>query len=85
MVDNREIKSWIQYDTEMDEYFVKLESPINIALVKYWGKVHDEMIIPANNSLSLTINKAELCSRTTLTLFSMKGAPPFLLKLNGQV
>ena len=83
MVENNAAKSWIQYDIEMDEYFVKLESPINIALVKYWGKVHDEMIIPTNNSLSLTINKAELCSRTTLTLFTIEGAPPFLLKLNG--
>ena len=83
MVENNAAKSWIQYDIEMDEYFVKLESPINIALVKYWGKAHDEMIIPTNNSLSLTINKAELCSRTTLTLFTIEGAPPFLLKLNG--
>jgi mevalonate pyrophosphate decarboxylase len=31
-------------------------SPINIALVKYWGKVHEELIIPANSSLSITID-----------------------------
>ena len=50
-------ESWIVHDFEMDEYFVKLRSPINIALVKYWGKAHDNLIIPTNNSLSLTINK----------------------------
>ena len=62
--------SWIFHDFEMDEYFVKLRSPINIALVKYWGKAHDDLIIPTNSSLSLTINKKQWCSRTTLTLFS---------------
>ena len=45
------------HDFEMDEYFVKLKSPINIALVKYWGKAHEQLIIPTNSSLSLTINK----------------------------
>jgi|688.fasta_scaffold679105_1 mevalonate pyrophosphate decarboxylase len=32
-------------------------SPINIALVKYWGKIDEELILPANNSMSITINK----------------------------
>ena len=69
----------------MDEYFVKLQSPINIALVKYWGKAHDQMIIPTNNSISLTVNKAQLCSRTTLTVYSVEGAPPLQIKLNGKM
>lgn len=28
----------------------------NIALIKYWGKEHTELIIPKNNSLSLTLD-----------------------------
>lgn len=28
----------------------------NIALVKYWGKADEELIIPQNNSLSLTLD-----------------------------
>lgn len=29
----------------------------NIALIKYWGKKNDELIIPYNNSLSLTLDQ----------------------------
>ena len=28
----------------------------NIALIKYWGKANEELIIPMNNSLSLTLD-----------------------------
>jgi diphosphomevalonate decarboxylase len=47
---------------------ISATSPINIALVKYWGKVDEELIIPANSSLSITINKDDLCSKTKITL-----------------
>jgi mevalonate pyrophosphate decarboxylase len=32
-------------------------SPINIALVKYWGKTDQDLIIPANDSFSMTVSK----------------------------
>ena len=35
---------------------VKAMSPINIALIKYWGKINEEYIIPANSSLSITLD-----------------------------
>ena len=54
---------------EGENYFVEAVSPINIALVKYWGKVHEKLIIPANSSLSITVNKHDLCSKTKITLF----------------
>ncbi|MDF4201137.1 diphosphomevalonate decarboxylase, partial [Bacillus subtilis] len=28
----------------------------NIALIKYWGKKNTELILPMNNSLSLTLD-----------------------------
>jgi diphosphomevalonate decarboxylase len=37
-------------------------------LVKYWGKVHEDLIIPANSSLSITIDQGDLCSRTVVEL-----------------
>lgn len=43
-------------------------SPVNIALVKYWGKAHEEYIIPINSSLSLTLSTDDLCSTTTVIL-----------------
>jgi diphosphomevalonate decarboxylase len=49
-------------------YTVEAISPINIALVKYWGKVDEQLIIPTNNSLSITVDKKDLCSRTRVTL-----------------
>lgn len=81
----------ILYDSTKNEYQVKLRSPINIALVKYWGKAHEELIIPTNNSLSLTINKAQLCSTTTVTLQQRSAdesgteeeEPKISLKING--
>ncbi|CDW88718.1 diphosphomevalonate decarboxylase [Stylonychia lemnae] len=43
-------------------------SPINIALVKYWGKVDEDYIIPWNSSLSITIDQNDLCSKTRIRL-----------------
>ena len=43
-------------------------SPINIALVKYWGKCDETEIIPVNSSLSLTLSTEDLCSTTTVSL-----------------
>ena len=40
----------------------------NIALVKYWGKKDDELIIPMNSSLSLTLD--HFYTDTTVTFDS---------------
>ncbi len=34
----------------------KARAYTNIALIKYWGKENQELIIPMNNSLSLTLD-----------------------------
>lgn len=61
-------------------------SPINIALVKYWGKIHEELIIPANSSLSITIDKQELNSTTQVILLDkeQEQQDQFELILNGK-
>jgi diphosphomevalonate decarboxylase len=59
-------------------------SPINIALIKYWGKVHESLIIPANSSLSITIDQNDLCSKTLVELHSQEGGLPIELILNGK-
>ena len=33
----------------------KAKAHANIALIKYWGKEDEELIIPNNNSLSMTL------------------------------
>jgi diphosphomevalonate decarboxylase len=43
-------------------------SPVNIALVKYWGKADEENVIPINSSLSMTLSTDDLCSTTTVIL-----------------
>ena len=50
---------------------ITAESPINIALVKYWGKLDKQLIIPTNSSLSITIDPNSMCSRTTVRLLKV--------------
>lgn len=51
----------------------------NIALVKYWGKADEELILPAAGSLSLTLDHFE----TTTTAVPAPDASTDVLELNG--
>lgn len=54
---------------EMDEKLViTCECAPNIALIKYWGKSDDDLIIPLNSSISITLDYRVLNSRTTVEL-----------------
>eukprot|EP00049_Salpingoeca_infusionum_P012515 m.228984 g.228984 ORF g.228984 m.228984 type:complete len:418 (+) comp15199_c0_seq2:382-1635(+) len=41
-------------------------APVNIAVIKYWGKRDTKLLLPTNSSLSGTLDQAELHARTTV-------------------
>ncbi|CAG8453514.1 10569_t:CDS:1 [Acaulospora colombiana] len=41
-------------------------SPVNIAVIKYWGKRDTALILPTNSSLSVTLSQEHLRSKTTI-------------------
>jgi diphosphomevalonate decarboxylase len=55
------------YPVSVEQGQVTWQSPSNIALVKYWGKLENQ--IPANPSISFTLDSC----RTTTTLKFKKG------------
>jgi diphosphomevalonate decarboxylase len=45
--------------------FATCTAPINMAVIKYWGKVNETLIIPANSSISATLSQDSMRSTTT--------------------
>lgn len=58
-------------------YKGKVRAYTNIALIKYWGKENKELIIPMNNSLSLTLDA--FYTETTVTFSEDYSADVFYL------
>lgn len=58
----------------------KARAHTNIALIKYWGKANEDLIIPMNNSLSVTLDKFYTETKVT---FSPEYTKDTLI-LNGQ-
>lgn len=53
------------------ELSAKYKSSPNIAWIKYWGKSNEELILPINDSLGLTLNSDDISTETTI-VFSDK-------------
>ncbi|KAG8144210.1 putative Diphosphomevalonate decarboxylase protein [Naja naja] len=47
---------------------VTCTAPVNIAVVKYWGKRDEKLILPVNSSLSVTLHQDQLKTTTTAAL-----------------
>lgn len=41
-------------------------APVNIAVIKYWGKRDEELILPINDSISGTLSIDNMCAKTTI-------------------
>lgn len=41
-------------------------APVNIAVIKYWGKRDEELILPLNDSVSATLDTSIMCAKTSV-------------------
>ncbi|KAF2677210.1 diphosphomevalonate decarboxylase [Lentithecium fluviatile CBS 122367] len=57
-------------------------APVNIAVIKYWGKRDPKLNLPTNSSLSVTLSQADLRTHTTASCSSSYPSSDSLL-LNG--
>jgi diphosphomevalonate decarboxylase len=46
--------------------FAECTAPVNIAVVKYWGKRDEKLILPINSSLSATLHQDDLATHTLI-------------------
>ncbi|KAJ3044814.1 diphosphomevalonate decarboxylase [Rhizophlyctis rosea] len=49
---------------------VTVSAPVNIAVIKYWGKRDTKLLLPTNSSLSATLSQDHLRSTTTIRIDS---------------
>ncbi|KAM5138579.1 diphosphomevalonate decarboxylase [Mantella aurantiaca] len=57
-------------------------SPVNIAVIKYWGKRDEDLILPINSSLSVTLHTDQL--KTTTTIITDRDFTADRIWLNGK-
>ena len=65
----------------MSTYTTSWKSPSNIALVKYWGKKPNGVQLPANASISFTLNN---CATTTKLTYSEQDTLEIEVLLEGE-
>ncbi|KAI2463527.1 Diphosphomevalonate decarboxylase [Annulohypoxylon bovei var. microspora] len=65
-------------------YKASTTAPVNIAVVKYWGKRDPKLNLPTNSSLSVTLSQANLRTLTTATCSASYQGQEDSLTLNGE-
>ncbi|XP_029947310.1 diphosphomevalonate decarboxylase [Salarias fasciatus] len=63
-------------------HMVTCTAPVNIAVIKYWGKRNEELILPINSSLSVTLHQDQL--KTTTTVATSRSFEEDRIWLNGK-
>ncbi|XP_075045392.1 diphosphomevalonate decarboxylase isoform X2 [Mixophyes fleayi] len=61
---------------------VTCTAPVNIAVIKYWGKRNEKLILPINSSLSVTLHQDQL--KTTTTVAASREFTEDRIWLNGK-
>ncbi|KAG9460972.1 hypothetical protein GDO78_018554, partial [Eleutherodactylus coqui] len=61
---------------------VTCTAPVNIAVIKYWGKRNEPLILPMNSSLSVTLHQDQL--KTTTTVAANRNFTEDRIWLNGK-
>ncbi|OJD29959.1 diphosphomevalonate decarboxylase [Diplodia corticola] len=64
-------------------YRASTTAPVNIAVIKYWGKRDPKLNLPTNSSLSVTLAQSDLRTHTTASCSASYSTADSLL-LNGQ-
>ncbi|KAL9073258.1 MAG: hypothetical protein Q9161_003090 [Pseudevernia consocians] len=63
-------------------YRASTTAPVNIAVIKYWGKRDPSLNLPTNSSLSVTLSQSDLRTHTTASCSSTFEGPDTLLLNN---
>ncbi|CAF9920707.1 MAG: diphosphomevalonate decarboxylase [Heterodermia speciosa] len=59
-------------------YRASTTAPVNIAVIKYWGKRDPKLNLPTNSSLSVSLDQADLRTHTTASCSSSYSSPDTL-------
>lgn len=78
---NVEIQPKVTFDSSLAPNSAVAKANVNIALIKYWGKRDEQLILPYTSSLSLTLS--DLCATTSVHFDESLSAD--LVTLDGSV